>query len=306
MRLAAGWLALLGAVCAALPAAAQDEAPPVAEGGENTIVVTGEAAAPPTSKEVIDQAREVSRVGRYQVYEEALPRFEAPLCPEVFGLRDSYAAAIVARIRANAAQLEIAAAPESCTPNLLVAFMRDSRTFLADFERKRPEMFRLIAASERDELLRQAAPVRVWTNIGLRWTGNGDPPRGWPKMRPSVRGQLARPAMPEAKDILSAVVLFVEEAVVGMTLEQLADYATMRGLSHTRPADGDEPMATILAMFSDGTDRLTSFDIAYLRSLYFAQSNLSAASRFTRIHGRVETGAGDDKRRERVTGPLRR
>ena len=288
MNRRAGWLAAIGAFCAALPVAAQEESRLPVEDGENTIVVTGEAPAPPTGKEIIDQAREVSRVGRYQLYEEALPRFEAPLCPAVFGLRDSYAAAIVARIRANAAQLEIPAAPDGCTPNLLVAFMRDGRTFLAEFERKRPEMFRLIAASERDELLRRAAPVRVWTNIGLRWTGNGAPPIGWPRARPSVRGQLARPAMPEAKDILSAVVLFDEEAVVGMTLEQLADYATMRGLSHTRPADGDEPMGTILAMFSAGTDRLTQFDIAYLRSLYYAQSNLSAASRFARIDDRLE------------------
>jgi hypothetical protein len=145
-------------------------------------------------------------------------------------------------------------------------------------------------------LLRQATPARVWTNIGLRWTGNGPPPIGWPRARPSVRGQLARTAMPEARDILSAVVLFDEEAVVGMTLEQLADYATMRGLSHTRPADGDEPMGTILAMFSDGTDRLTPFDIAYLRSLYYAQSNLPAASRF----------AGVRRRAAETTEPTRR
>lgn len=302
MRLAAGWLAVFGAVCAALPVAAQEETQPPAEDGENTIVVTGEAPAPPSGKEVVEQAREVSRVGRYQLYEEALPRFEAPLCPAVFGLRDSYASAIVARIRANATQLEIPAAPDGCTPNLLVAFMRDSRTFLAEFERKRPEMFHQIAASERDELLRQSAPVRVWTNIGLRWTGNGPPPIGWPRARPSVRGQLARPAMPEARDILSAVVLFDEEAVVGMTLEQLADYATMRGLSHTRPANGDEPLATILAMFSDGTDRLTPFDIAYLRSLYYAQSNLSAASRFTRIDDRLDARAQGDVRADPVSG----
>jgi len=280
-------------LAAELPGAAQEapidpaEAPTAAEEAEDTIVVTG-TAAPPSRGEVIEQAQELSRVGRFQLYEEALPRFEAPLCPAVFGLRDDYAAAILARIRANAARVEIATEADGCTPNLLVAFMRDSRTFLADFERERPEMFRQIAPDERDELLNQTVPVRVWTNIGLRWTGNGAPPPGWPKARPSVRGQLSRGAMPEARDILSSVVLFNEEAVVGMTLEQLADYATMRGLSHTRPASGDEPMATILAMFADGTDAMTPFDFGYLRSLYYEASNLSAASRFVRIRGQLE------------------
>jgi hypothetical protein len=287
MGATAGWLAAFAALCAALPAAAQDVPAPDPGESDTTIVVTGKAREP-SQREVSEQARELSRVGRFQLYEEALPRFETPLCPAVFGLRDDYAAEIVARIRLNATRLELPLGEADCAPNLLVAFMRDGRTFLAEFERKRPEMFRLVAASERDELLRQAAPVRVWTNIGLRWTGNGPPPIGWPRARPSVRGQLARPAMPEARDILSAVVLFDEEAVVGMTLEQLADYATMRGLSHTRPASGDEPMATILAMFEDGTDELTSFDISYLRSLYYWKPNLSAASRFVGVGRRAE------------------
>ena len=288
MKLMAQWLAASSAILAALPVAAQEDAAREAENRENTIVVTGEAPASPSRAEMAEQAQEVSRVGRYQLYEEALPRFEAPLCPAVFGLREDYAAAIVARIRANAERLELPLEPEGCTANLLVAFLRDSRTFLADFERERPEMFRTIPEGEREELLVQAAPVRVWTNIGYRWTGVGSPPPGWPKARPSVRGQLSRNFMPEARDILSSVVLFDEETVVGMTLEQLADYATMRGLSHTRPTRGDGPVGTILAMFDDGTDGLTGFDLGYLRSLYAAQSNLSAASRFVRIRAEAE------------------
>ena len=142
MKLMAQWLAASSAILAALPVAAQEDAAREAENGENTIVVTGEAPASPSRAEMAEQAQEVSRVGRYQLYEEALPRFEAPLCPAVFGLREDYAAAIVARIRANAERLELPLEPEGCTANLLVAFLRDSRTFLADFERERPEMFR--------------------------------------------------------------------------------------------------------------------------------------------------------------------
>ena len=283
----AGWLPVVCALCAAFPAAAPNDPSPEPSEGQTTIVVTGDAPVP-DNEEVYGQARDVSRVGRYQLYEEALPRFEAPICPAVFGLRDDYAAEIVARIRDNVTRLEVSLQDRGCEPNLLVAFMTDGRQFLADFERQRPEMFSWVPATERDEILNQPSPVRVWTNIALRWAGNGPPPPNWPYDRPSVRGQLDRSSMPEAKDIMSAVVLFDQETVVGMTLEQLADYATMRGLTNTRAASGDGPMATILAMFDEGTAELTPFDIGYLRSLYYSRSNVSAANRFVHIRGEVE------------------
>lgn len=219
-----------------------------------------------------------------------MPRFEAAVCPAVFGLRDDYAAEIAARIRANAGRLEIPAEADGCMPNLLVAFMDDGQSFLAEFERAHPGVFHSITASEREELLAHEAPARVWNGIALRWTGASAPPNGWPRVRASIRGQLNRGFMPEAKDIVTSLVVFDHEAVVGMTLTQLADYATMRGLSNTRAASGDAALATILGLFENGggsPDELTSFDIAYLRSLYYAQSNLPAASRFVRVASRA-------------------
>jgi hypothetical protein len=85
-------------------------------------------------------------------------------------------------------------------------------------------------------------------------------------------------------------VLFDRDAVAGMTLVQLADYATMRGLSHMRPADGDEPMPTILALFTEGAshpDELTSFDIGYLRSLYWWKPNLTATTKLLGVRRRA-------------------
>jgi hypothetical protein len=297
------WLLALATPCAAAAQATPAEPPSssaavqdAAEAeDESTIVVTGETAKPAKDSEVYAQARELSRIDRYQLYEEALPRFEGSLCPAVFGLRDDYAAAISGRIRANAARLGIGLAEAGCAPNFVVAFVDDSGGFVAGLAHRRPAVFRLIAAPERAEILAEGAPVRVWNNIGLVWTGAGPPPPGWPRARPSVRGQLDRTSMPEAKVISSAAVLFERDAVIDMTLTQLADYATMRGLTHTRPADGDEPMETILALFArDGRapGELTGFDIGYLRSLYRDAPNRSAASRFIAIRKRAGE-AGD-------------
>jgi hypothetical protein len=282
MRRSATWLAAIGASFAALPLAAQTTSnhPSANEPG---IVVNGQAQAP-TRGEVFDQARDVSRVGRYDLYEEALPRFWSPVCPGVSGLRTDYAEAMVERMRDNIRRLKAPLASADCTPNLVVAFEDDGRTLLADLERDRPDIFRLVSQSEQAELLTDEGPVRAWSNIAPRWTGSGAPPRDW--LHASVWGQLNRNAMPVSYDIISALVVFDRDAAEGMTLTQLADYATMRGLSHTRTPEGEQPMATILSLFTgDGASpgELTDFDIGYLRSLYWWLPNASAAHRFADV-----------------------
>ena len=283
-------LAAIGALCAALPALAQGAPPEDRAPTDNTIVVTGDKDEP-TNSTIIDQARDLSGVSRYQLYEEALPRFTDPLCPRIFGADSvEQAREIVERIRANTARIDLKVADGPCVPNIIIAFVEDSGSFVKRLARGRSGIFRLIAAPERAEVMEENAPVRVWNNIGLVWTGNGDPPIGWPKARPSVRGQLARPSMPEGKIISSAAVLFEREAVQGLSMTQVADYALMRALTHTRPGTGNEPLATILALFADDTppEEMTSFDIGYLRSLYRGPINQSAASRFVRIRSEVE------------------
>jgi hypothetical protein len=261
---------------AALCLAAQSAPPADAERGTE-IVVTGKGAKADGS-EVYRQARGVTRIGPHQDYVVALPRFWAPVCPGVAGLRTDAAESMVERIRGNLARLKIPQAKARCSPNLVVAFVGDSRALLADLQRERPEMMQLISQSEQAELLADDVPVHVWNNIAPRWTGGGRPPKDW--LHASVWGQLDRTSMPVSYDIVSTLVVFDASRVEGMTLAQLADYATMRGLSHTRPAGSDAPLATILSLFDgDGPrpDQLTSFDTGYLRSLYWDQPNASAA-----------------------------
>ena len=60
-------------------------------------------------------------------------------------------------------------------------------------------------------------------------------------------------------------------------------------------ADGNEAMATILALFASkdhAPGELTSFDIGYLRSVYRDAPNRSAASRFIAVRKRAGE-AGD-------------
>jgi hypothetical protein len=282
MVLAAGCV-----LCAAQPLAAQTvpadpQAAPEQPAGQPAadpgIVVTGKQAQAPSRNEVFEQARGVSRVSSHDLYEEALPRFWSPVCPGVSDLRTDYAEAMVERMRDSIARLKVPLAKEGCSPNLVVAFEEDGRSLLSDLQRERPGLFQLVSQSEQAELLAEKAPVRVWNNIAKRWTGGGAPPRDEDKA--SVWGQLDRTTMPWSFDIVGALVVFDRRAVEGMTLTQLADYATMRGLSHTRPPTGAQPMATILSLFDgDGASpgELTEFDVGYLRSLYSWRPSASAA-----------------------------
>jgi hypothetical protein len=130
-------------------------------------------------------------------------------------------------------------------------FVEDGRELLGNLARRRDRPLRLISPAERQELLTDEAPVRVWNNI--RTISLVFPPRPvriWrdKEQPPSLARNLVM-FLPARKEIMSALVVF--EAVIGLTLEQLADYATLPSLAHTRPANGDEPMQTILSLFAD-------------------------------------------------------
>ena len=72
-----------------------------------------------------------------QSNQEPLPRFEEQICPGVAGLQLEAAEAMVGRIRANLTEFGRQLAPEStCEPNLVVAFVEDSREFLPDGARE--------------------------------------------------------------------------------------------------------------------------------------------------------------------------
>jgi hypothetical protein len=261
--------------------------------GEPAIIVTGRSDEPPTQSEVYAQALAVSRLDSHALYDLPAPSFGAPLCPGVFGLKRQAAEMVVDRIRANAARLKVRLAREQCSPNLLVAVFDDGRQLLGDLQRHQPRLFRLVDAQEREELLSGEAPVRVWNNIRTIGPYGPVPIRRDREELPSLGSKVVM-YLPMTKNIQSALVVFEREAVIGLTLQQLADYATMRGLSHTRPAQGAERMETILALFANDGDSpagLTSFDLGYLGSLYFDRPNGRAVSRLLGVRQRAEQSA---------------
>ena len=278
------WAIALAALAAGVPSTAQAPAAPAPAPSDTTIVVTGKAE-PPAHKDVYDQAQDVTRIDPRLVYEVALPRFASPLCPGVMGLKDTYAQAMADRMRADAARLRLPLARPGCAPNVLVAFVDSGQATLGELQRKHPALFELVPESERQEMLTGEAPVRVWNNIAVRWTGNGAPPAGWPKEKASFWASDREPAQ-SARHPRDAGAVRPHRGA-GPDADAAGRLRHDARAHSTRPPTGDAPMATILNLFAGGRDKgpaeLTRFDLAYLRSLYREGASRPAVSKLLAV-----------------------
>ncbi len=278
--LAAGAAALLAA-----PALAQDEAP----ADDRDIGVSGRIENPPR-REVDRMARDVSAITS-DIYDKPLARIEDRLCPGVMGLRREAAELMIDRIRWNAERLDMWLADDTgCSPNLIVAFVPDGKAQIAELFESQPWLFQTLTIAEREALLAEDGPVRVWTTAQLR-TRDGMPIARRESLDdpPVVSMWMAHSKiyLTIREDITQVVVLFDSNKVRGKTVIQLADYATMRSFARTRPVDSDAPLDTILALFDDRQEPpggLTEFDQAYLRSVYDWIPNLPAASKLLGVN----------------------
>ena len=292
---------LAGALLLAAPALAQEEA---AHETGNDIVVTGEREKP-SATTVNRQARDITD-SRGDLLHSPLARIEDRLCPGVIGLKKDAAELMIDRIRWNAERLDMwLAGEDGCAPNLIIAFVEDGKREIAELYEKRPTLFQTLTIPEREALLAETGPVRVWTTAQMR-TRDGMPIQRRESLDapPVVAMWMAHSKIYLAvrEDITQVVVLFDRAGVRGKTLIQLADYATMRSFARTKPADGDAALDTVLALFDEDAvppDGMTEFDVAYLRSLYNGIPNLRAASRINGVSrelGRVVREQAEEER----------
>jgi hypothetical protein len=221
-----------------------------------------------------------------QADEEPLARFEDPLCPGVLGLKQDAAELMVGRLRANAEMLGLRmAADGACEANFVVAFVADGQAFLSLLQDRSSYIFAEMTRDERVALLADPGPARALLRVRARTRD------GMPISRRENLAQLPTTTMWMAhskiysatrNDILSAIVLFDRDAVRGINLTQLADYATFRALAQQMPGPEAAGEATILTLFDAGAARpaeLTAFDRAWLGRLYAGPANLPAPAK---------------------------
>lgn len=261
---------------------------PPAEG--DPIVVTG-------TRETREQVRSFIK-GITVETEDQIAVFADNVCPFATGLPPAHNEVIVRRVRKVAADAGIPVAKEGCRPNLTVIVAADGRGFLKHLRKERPTLFPEMTRREREAL--ENGPVRAWQTIELRRADGGpvemisflevpgEPPKyipGGAYVVPDVANSRIRKST--RRDLSRSFVVFDLDAIRGMTLAQVADYAAMRTLARTKPGRGER---SILGLFDKAggapAAELTRWDAAYLKSLY-ATSNTLAASQQRKNMGKI-------------------
>ena len=221
--------------------------------------------------------------------EEPLARFEDPVCPGVVGLKLEAAEEMVGLILARAAEFGRALAPEgSCEANLVVAFVDDGLAFARRMQRDNGWLFAELSQADREMALNDAGPARAILRVRARSRDGMPIPRRENMVDlPQTELWMAHSKIYTAtrNDILYALILIDRDAISGMTIGQLADYAAYRSLTRTLPQTPETRADSILALFESAQRPagLTEFDRAYLAELYDGVPNLPAPARLAQL-----------------------
>ncbi|WP_271078317.1 hypothetical protein [Aurantiacibacter sp. MUD61] len=278
--------ALVGmAACAAMAggaAAAQDQ-----DDSQGSIIVSGELPEPS------DIRGTVRAVMQERGNNDPLYRYLDPLCLHVTGMAAEANAFVRERMLANAAEAEIELAEEGCTANAIVFVVQEPVELLALLEDRQPW---ILTADDRRRVEHEAGEgeaVLVWHNFEDRSAeGNrmahsaaipgatGSAPPLNVQTRVNTRAQARRVGATHSTAVQSGVVVLDMDHLVGMDLERISDFATMRLLAPGLIPFGhqfDTPTSiTSPFIAEDGETEMTRFDRAYLRALYSLQPNAAA------------------------------
>lgn len=264
------YLACASAVLLAAVAAAQVP-PPVTD----AIVVEGQR------EQQAEQAANLARaITPSTPHGKPLARHYVPICVKVFGVPDRFAAAMTERIASNIRSLKLRVAPAGCQPNAWVGLLKNSRAQVQALRKREPAMFISLKKHEIDRIFADGAAVQAWHATEVRGLDGRPIDIMQVEVRPGVKIEVERNQQFKASrlgstirvDLTGSIVLFDRQLARDKTLQQLADYATMRLLANTRDGAATETgVATILSLFAPNgaaPAEWTEFDRAYLRGVY--------------------------------------
>lgn len=232
---------------------------------DDVIVVEGDRAV--TVRDVRQQAGSVTpRAGTANA---PLARMRREICAGVYGLAPDSARLVIDRIYYNAEAVGLTVSQEEgCTANVVVAVVDDPHAQFAELRRVSSPLVEGIDLWERKRVANQQGPAIAWNAIATTAYDGSIPNGGRPPVFESTMS--GRTETHTLREIMVSVVLVDSEAIASLDGVTLADYATMRTLAHTRAPIDDISAPTVLGLFTSDAapDRLTAFDMGYLRSLY--------------------------------------
>ena len=219
---------LLAVLLAAGPAAAQPTPAPAAQpSSQADVVVTG-------TLEREQEVRDFVRALTPGPANGQLARFEDSICPGVFGLSGPLREAVLSRMRrvSEAAGLRIATG--DCRPNVLLMVTRDKRALIQALVNSHPHFFGEEENSPRRILAEPGAAAAWHATAELNADGRALPAQGGFRVNQTTRqpGRITEATRPA---FFAAAVVVERQALAGLSVNQLADYALMRALARTDP-----------------------------------------------------------------------
>lgn len=247
------------------------------------------AQAPADSEIVVTGTRGEIRaeLGRMlEVSGGQLARFEDPLCPLIAGFDAQYTAILHDLILANARALGARTGKPGCEPNAIVIFIDRPQALVEAMRERRPSSFGEMSLPARDRLTRPLRASYSWhanyvTGADGRTANDARDVPGLSELGPAYEGiptirafTASRLYSPAIQVMGAAFVVMDINRTPGMTLDQIADFATLNLL-----VDFDEDAAaqarpdSILRLFdapnpADAPARMSGFDRAMATALY--------------------------------------
>lgn len=228
-----------------------------------------------------------------------LARFQDPLCPGIVGVAEDSALNMVGLIRKDAAGFGLTLAdPETCEPNMIVMVIDDPKGYLDRLRKQKPYLFDFLGKAELARLFDGPGPAYTWTRAFVR-TRDGLPVRPSQSLTelPQTTMEAAHSLIYVAtrRDIVTSMVLIDRKAVQGLTVGQIAAYATLRGLSDDEADKLEAPGPTIRSLFDAGAgDKpagLTDADRIFLQTLYSTMPNVPASITLAMADQRIAEAA---------------
>lgn len=251
-------------------------------------------------EEIEAQARSLVRALVATPVGGQLPRWHAPICPRVIGVRPEIAARVAGRIRAVAEEAGAPIAHKRCDPNFLVTFTDDASGLLARLSKRSPRAISAPNVRDRAKLVTGEAPVRWWFGAEVENADGrplvGETAAGSTGMMMGVGGARDLPGNGDAmtadawssrltgtyvRASLAEVSAIVDVTrATGKPLDAVSDYIAMVGLGAIRYLPGDAAAPSILRLFDadGGIVALTEWDRAYLKAVYRIRPNATAFS----------------------------
>lgn len=225
-----------------------------------------------------------------------LARFEEDFCPIVIGFPADWSAIIETMIRENAAAAGLEVEDKPCSPTAVLIFSYDPEILMPALRTRYPAMFSGMNPVELDRLVNVERPAYSWRTVDMRDRfGLALPTLGAIGGSPAD-AKVVRNAAPTRLysnvrlDILQSFLVIDIERTPGMTLDQLADFATLNLLLDLKEnAEATAQQDSILNLFDGGDPALlpagmNEFERRLIKGLYGQRhNNYSAARQIGRI-----------------------